>query len=551
MKYSNGAGFAENKRAHTHSPSAAAIALALAWCAAAVFFFFMLRNSAFRSESELCRAISLKISSQISEQIDTMLKISERFRDLLLADSDKNYSSLRRLAEGSLASVDYIQSISIAPGAIIRYSFPEETASAAVGHDLLDNPERMKALVRAVSGRKAVLQGPSVSADGAHLAFIRLPVFDKEELWGFVSIAFDVDKMLQILKIPAQYPGMRIAMSSREPSGSQIQGKLIFWGDQNAISGYETMVNLGADDSAWSVLVASAYPATRAVWWGLALIALNVVGAIVLLAKMAASRARKQFKSQPAHQLNNPPENRGAAWQSIPNKGFAVRPFVPLSPEETASKVEPPAARAEPGMLPIEEAKAGSFSANAQTSNAQTTQEQQKPELSQADNKSPAQPGQEQTAEKSLQPSEKQAGIEQRQEPSVAAVELRAISVLVVDDSEVNREILLRMLALKGYEAEAVDSGAAALDTLKKRTFDVVLIDCIMPDMDGFALAREIRKSEASTGDKKKPVALIAMSPRHDLEEAERSSQAGFDSLLVKPFTMTALDQKIRERVLQ
>jgi len=77
-----------------------------------------------------------------------------------------------------------------------------------------------------------------------------------------------------------------------------------------------------------------------------------------------------------------------------------------------------------------------------------------------------------------------------------------------------------------------------------------VLIDCIMPDMDGFALAREIRKSEASTGDKKKPVALIAMSPRHDLEEAERSSQAGFDSLLVKPFTMTALDQKIGERVL-
>jgi len=537
MKNSNGAGFSENKRAR--SPSAGTIALALAWCAAAVFFFFMLRASALRSESELCRAISLKVSSQISEQIDAMLNISERFRDQLLADSDKNYSAFRRIAEESLVSVDYIQSISIAPGAIIRYSFPEGTASAAIGHDLLDNPERMQALVRAVSGRKAVLQGPSVSADGEHLAFIRLPVFDKEELWGFVSVAFDVDKMLQGLKIPAQYPGMRIAMSSREPSGSQIQGKLIFWGDQNALPGYETVVKLGADDSAWSVQVASEYPATRAVWWGLALIALNVAGAIVLLVKMAAGRGRMQFRSQTAQQLNNPLENRSAARESIADKGFAVKPFVPLSPEETASKAEPPAARTEPAMLPIEEAKAGSFSANAQT-----TQEQQKLELGQADNKSPVQSGQERAAEN-------QAEIEQRQEPSAAAAEPRTVSVLVVDDSEVNREILLRMLALKGYEAEAVDSGAAALSTLKKRTFDVVLIDCIMPDMDGFALAREIRKSEASTGDKKKPVALIAMSPHHDLEEAEQSSQAGFDSLLVKPFTMTALDQKIRERILQ
>ncbi|HBE47138.1 MAG TPA: hypothetical protein DDW14_07405, partial [Spirochaetaceae bacterium] len=213
---------------------------------------------------------------------------------------------------------------------------------------------------------------------------------------------------------------------------------------------------------------------------------------------------------------------------ALKEASFAVAPFVPQ--EKVEKVVWPGASEAECDELPRQAALAED-EADARIPGAAPSSEQPGPppgspiSMSGAP-VSPAQPGTNET---------------------IRLAPERPVSVLVVDDSEVNREILLRMLALKGYEAEAVDSGAAALSTLKKRTFDVVLIDCIMPDMDGFALAREIRKSEASTGDKKKPVALIAMSPRHDLEEAERSSQAGFDSLLVKPFTMTALDQKIGE----
>jgi len=133
------------------------------------------------------------------------------------------------------------------------------------------------------------------------------------------------------------------------------------------------------------------------------------------------------------------------------------------------------------------------------------------------------------------------------------------LSVLVVDDSEVNRELLLRMLVLKGYEAEAVSSGALALEALKKRRFHLLLIDCIMPDMDGYALASTIRaagKEQPSVpadlvGQKQRSMmerpALLAMSPRHDPDEVKKCTDAGFDALLIKPFTMTSLDQKIRE----
>ena len=124
------------------------------------------------------------------------------------------------------------------------------------------------------------------------------------------------------------------------------------------------------------------------------------------------------------------------------------------------------------------------------------------------------------------------------------------ISVLIVDDSEVNRDLLLRMLTLKGYEARAVSSAEASLESLKVKSFDIMLIDCVMPEMDGYALAQKIRAEDTShqkglQSALPRPV-LIAMSPRHDQEEAERCAKAGFDSLLVKPFTMTALDQQIR-----
>jgi CheY-like chemotaxis protein len=125
-----------------------------------------------------------------------------------------------------------------------------------------------------------------------------------------------------------------------------------------------------------------------------------------------------------------------------------------------------------------------------------------------------------------------------------------ARSMLVVDDSEVNRDLLLRMLTLKGYEARAVSSAEAALESLRVKSFDIMLIDCVMPEMDGYALAQKIRAEDISQqkglqSALPRPV-LIAMSPRHDQEEAEKCAKAGFDSLLVKPFTMTALDQQIR-----
>jgi len=494
------------------------IALSCVLCALTIFSFLMLRESVYRSESALLKAVSEKVAGQISAKIQTILETGEQFRQLLLTDSGKTYASLKLLADESLAKLQYIDSITVAPGAIVRYCFPEEKASGAIGRDLLDGPDRMQALVQAVSLKKAVLQGPTLSADGRNLAFLRVPVFNGADLWGFVSVGFDADRMFEYLELGAEFPGIRIAVASFVPEESSS----VFWGDQSAMQGYAARVKVGSENVSWTAYAASNYPARHAVWWGAALVALSILSFGLFVSRTLTGKRLQErtigskIKADPV----------------LKEASFAVAPFVPQ--EKVEKVVWPGASEAECDELPRQAALAED-EADARIPGAAPSSEQPgpPPESSISMSGAPVSPVQPGTNE------------------TIRVASDRPVSVLVVDDSEVNREILLRMLALKGYEAEAVDSGAAALNTLKKRTFDVVLIDCIMPDMDGFALAREIRKSKAGTDDKEKPVALIAMSPRHDLEEAERSSQAGFDSLLVKPFTMTALDQKIRERVLQ
>jgi CheY-like chemotaxis protein len=499
------------------------IVFSLVLCALTIFSFGMLRNSAYRSESALLNAASEKTASRISAKLQAMLDLGQQFLTMLLDGGEKNYTALKSLAEESLAEYPYIDSITIAPGAIIRYSFPEDSTSASIGHDLLDNPERMHALVAAVRKKKAVLQGPDISAEGEELAFLRIPVFRAQELWGFVSLAIDVNKMMENLHIKDEFPGVRIAFTADGRAlgdpGKGTTASAVFWGDDRALPGYVSAIKLGADDAGWAVHMASMYPATRAVWWGLVLIALSLLGAIALLVSSIASWKR-QAKSAASLQ-----------------KGFVVNPFMLSN-----------AGNNETGA-----------SGTAEASHIQTSTQEQSGASTPHDENEPGESGgtiETGAVDKRAAPPEKTAHVEGKiPEKEVA----HTVSVLVVDDSEVNRELLLQMLMLKGYEAQSVPRGELALGAIKERGFDVLLIDCIMPGMDGYALAGAIRRmtreapslfeglfGKSATGISRVPL-LIAMSPRHDPEEVGKCVAAGFDSLLIKPFTMTSLDQKIQE----
>jgi CheY-like chemotaxis protein len=116
--------------------------------------------------------------------------------------------------------------------------------------------------------------------------------------------------------------------------------------------------------------------------------------------------------------------------------------------------------------------------------------------------------------------------------------------VLVVEDNDVNRMIAREVLQSLGIEVIEASDGQEALDRLAQHSVDVVLMDCQMPVMDGYAATQEIRKREARMGLPRMPV--LALTADAFAEDAIRSREAGMDAHLAKPYTRDQLQELLK-----
>jgi CheY-like chemotaxis protein len=105
--------------------------------------------------------------------------------------------------------------------------------------------------------------------------------------------------------------------------------------------------------------------------------------------------------------------------------------------------------------------------------------------------------------------------------------------ILVVEDNPVNQQVILLMLNRLGHRTQAVDNGLEALQAMEKTHFDLVLMDCQMPVMDGYEATRAIRAADSTVLDRAIPiVALTANAMQGDRELA---LAAGMDEYISKP----------------
>jgi CheY-like chemotaxis protein len=102
--------------------------------------------------------------------------------------------------------------------------------------------------------------------------------------------------------------------------------------------------------------------------------------------------------------------------------------------------------------------------------------------------------------------------------------------------------VAARALGTLGYAPEVASSGEAALETLRQDPFDLILMDCQMPGMDGYQTAAEIRRREA--GRRRTPI--VAMTANNVDGDRERCAAAGMDDYISKPFRMAALERTLR-----
>jgi PAS domain S-box-containing protein len=117
--------------------------------------------------------------------------------------------------------------------------------------------------------------------------------------------------------------------------------------------------------------------------------------------------------------------------------------------------------------------------------------------------------------------------------------------VLAVDDHPINRELLVRQVKLLGLRAETAENGLVALSLWQEGRFALIITDCHMPEMDGYALTQEIRRIEAK---KKLPrTPIIAWTANALAEEREHCQNAGMDALLVKPVDLSQLKEMLEK----
>ena len=120
----------------------------------------------------------------------------------------------------------------------------------------------------------------------------------------------------------------------------------------------------------------------------------------------------------------------------------------------------------------------------------------------------------------------------------------RSLKILVAEDTPFNQTFILRLLEKNGHQPILVENGQQALESFNPDTFDVVLMDVQMPEMDGFEATREIRKLEAGSGSHGH-MPIIAMTAYATEGDRERCLEAGMDDYVSKPISASKLFQAI------
>jgi CheY-like chemotaxis protein len=125
------------------------------------------------------------------------------------------------------------------------------------------------------------------------------------------------------------------------------------------------------------------------------------------------------------------------------------------------------------------------------------------------------------------------------------ASEKRAVRILVVEDNPINQKVAVHQLEALRLQADVVGSGKEALEMLGMADYDLVLMDCSMPEMNGYDATRAIRRMAGPVA----AVPIIAMTADAVTGARERCLEAGMNDYVSKPVTLEHLERTIARHV--
>ena len=134
-------------------------------------------------------------------------------------------------------------------------------------------------------------------------------------------------------------------------------------------------------------------------------------------------------------------------------------------------------------------------------------------------------------------------GTDERGPASSKAIARLGLKVLIAEDNPVNQEIAREFLKGLGCTVSTVENGRQALKAYEAGAFDVILMDCQMPEMDGLVATREIRRLEQISGRQRVPI--VAVTANAFDRDRQDCAEVGMDEFLCKPFTQEELAKAI------
>jgi DNA-binding response OmpR family regulator len=114
--------------------------------------------------------------------------------------------------------------------------------------------------------------------------------------------------------------------------------------------------------------------------------------------------------------------------------------------------------------------------------------------------------------------------------------------ILVVDDDASSRDIAARLLAREGYDAQTAGSGAECLAVAKREPVDLILLDVMMPEMDGFAVCAALRDAGLN-------IPVILLTAKDDLDTRLEGMHHGVSEFLTKPINKFELFARVRAQL--
>jgi two-component system, cell cycle response regulator len=123
-------------------------------------------------------------------------------------------------------------------------------------------------------------------------------------------------------------------------------------------------------------------------------------------------------------------------------------------------------------------------------------------------------------------------------------LETPEVKILVIEDHKPFRDILVKVLSLSHYDVIPVELGAAGLEAAEANNPDIILLDLMMPGMDGYETCRRLR---ALPGTRQTPIIVLTALAGEEIDA--RAREAGADVCLTKPCSIADLEKVIREQL--